>query len=486
MSLRGQLMSNPEDWKKWEGRVDGKFPLRQWLGGSDHSAVFLTERPGQTEKVAIKLIAADGPEADRQLARWRAAAQFSHPHLMRIFEAGRCRLDGTPLLYFVMEYAEEDLSQILPQRPLAPTEVTDLLPALLDALSFLHAKGFVHSRVKPSNVHAIGDELKLSADQIMAAQTVSATESSSPHTRRDVYDAPETAEGIVSPAGDVWSIGVTLVAALTQNVAFEEAASSSRSHPDPAPPPTVPQPFRGIARECLHLDPKRRCSLADIQARLQPEGRSVPAESEAPLPPQRPTNRAAIVVSAIFLVAALLIGFVIFHHRDHSRDLSSGNNAPPSATPTTVQPATEVAPQVSPQSAPQATTQTPPQAAPASATPPADKPIPPPKKATGAPGDVVHQVLPEVPASARNSINGTVKVGVRVEVDSSGKVTAATLKSPGPSKYFAALALKAAQAWEFSPPEADGKPTASAWLIQFRFKRAGTQASPERLKDRSH
>jgi TonB family protein len=468
-------MSNPEDWKKWEGRVDGKFPLRQWLGGSDHSAVFLTERPGQTEKVAIKLIAADGPEADRQLARWRAAAQLSHPHLMRIFEAGRCRLDGTPLLYFVMESAEEDLSQILPQRPLAPAEVTELLPPLLDALSYLHSKGFVHGRIKPSNVHAQGDLLKLSADQI-----VSVAEPTSARTRRDVYDAPETADGIVSPAGDVWSIGVTLVAALTQNVTFEEAASSSTSRPDPTPPPTVPQPFRGIARECLHLDPKRRCSLVEIQARLQPAARSVPAEPESP--PQRPEKRRAVFVFAIFVVAALLIAFVLFHHRDHSRDLSQDKNAPPSATATTVQPAPEAARQVSPQSTPPTTTQPPPQAAPASPTPPAA----PQKNAAVSPGEVVHQVLPDVSARARNSIDGTVKVGVRVEVDSSGKVTAATLKSPGPSKYFAALALKAAQAWEFSPPEADGKPSASAWLIQFRFKRAGTQASPERLKDRSH
>ena len=78
-------MSNPEAWKKWEGRVDGKFPLRQWLGGSKHSAVFLTERPGQpNQKVAIKLIAADA-EADQQLSHWRAASQLSYPHLMRIY-----------------------------------------------------------------------------------------------------------------------------------------------------------------------------------------------------------------------------------------------------------------------------------------------------------------------------------------------------------------------------------------------------------------
>lgn len=190
--------------EKWEGRVDGKFPLRQWLGGSDHSAVFLTERPGQPgQKVAIKLIAADA-DADLQLSRWRAAVQLSHPHLMRIYDAGRCRLDGRPLLYLITEYAEEDLAQILPQRALAPAEVTDLLPALLDALAYLHDKGFVHGRVKPSNVHAMDDQLKLSADQI-----VSFAELNPVPSRRDVYDAPETAAGIVSPAGDVWSIGVT-------------------------------------------------------------------------------------------------------------------------------------------------------------------------------------------------------------------------------------------------------------------------------------
>src|ERR1700741_3650711 len=109
-------MSNPGVWKSWEGRViDRKFPLRQWLGGSDHSAVFLTELPGlPSSKAAIKLTACDGAEADRQISRWRAAGQFSHPNLIRIYDAGRFRLGSTPLLFFVLAYSEEDLLQILP------------------------------------------------------------------------------------------------------------------------------------------------------------------------------------------------------------------------------------------------------------------------------------------------------------------------------------------------------------------------------------
>jgi len=443
-------MSNPEEARKWEGLVvDGKFPLRQWLGGSEHSSVFLTERPGQAQKVAIKLIA-QGAEAESQLSPWRTAAQLSHPHLMRIFEAGRCRVDGQPLLYLLMEYAEEDLSQILPQRPLEPAEVTDLLPALLDALSYLHGKGFVHGRVKPSNVHAMGDLLKLSADEIVSV--------AGPHParRRDVYDAPETADGIVSPTGDVWSIGVTLVAALTQNVAFLEQVAATPSHRDPDSP-AVPQPFRGIARECLHVDPKRRCSIAEIQARLQPAGRSVPAEPEAPPPEKRPAKRGLIF--AILLMMAVLVGFVIFHSR--------ANNAAVPVTATSEQPAVQAPPVAVPPPAP---------------TPPAQQPTTAPVKLPSTRGEVLHQVLPEVPQSARNTITGTIKVSVQVEVDASGKVTAAKLTHPGPSEYFARLALKAAQQWGFTPPAVDGSPAASTWVIQFRFKRTSTQASAQRMK----
>ncbi len=63
--------------KQWEGQiVEGIFPLRQYLGGSDHSAVFLTEySEGGQQKAAIKLFPADsgdGRFADLQLGICRA------------------------------------------------------------------------------------------------------------------------------------------------------------------------------------------------------------------------------------------------------------------------------------------------------------------------------------------------------------------------------------------------------------------------------
>jgi TonB family protein len=93
-------------------------------------------------------------------------------------------------------------------------------------------------------------------------------------------------------------------------------------------------------------------------------------------------------------------------------------------------------------------------------------------------GDVAQRVLPEVLESARNTIRGTVKVAVRVDVDRSGDVESAELESHGPSKYFARTALEAAQLWRFKPPMVGGRGVLSTWTLRFEFTRGGTIVVP--------
>ena len=441
-------MSKPEQkWRSWEGRfVEGKFPLRQWLGGSDHSAVFLTEFAGQpSQRTAIKLIQTDEGGADGLLSRLEATRKLSHPHLIRIFECGRCRVDGSPFLFALMECADDDLSQILPERPLAPQEVSDLLPPVLDALAYLHRNGFVHSRVKPSNVLATGDQLKLSSDQ--AARV----EQQRTLRRRDVYDAPETAAGIISPSADIWSVGVTLVAALTQTVSVAESASAQTGDL----PATIPEPFRGIVRECLQPDPNRRASLELIQARIHPSDVRAVAAPPHSLSQADSGRHRPLWIALTLILIVLGIVLALFHSR---------SNNTPERTEATKQPAAGAAP---------------PSAVPAPSTAkPTDRAAKPRK--TG--GEVVRKVLPDVPRSAQNTIRGTIKVVVRVQVDASGKVSSAKLQTRGSSRYFANQALKAAQRWEFSAPDVEGQPSTSAWLLQFTFKRKSIQAMPQRVR----
>jgi len=94
------------------------------------------------------------------------------------------------------------------------------------------------------------------------------------------------------------------------------------------------------------------------------------------------------------------------------------------------------------------------------------------------PGAVAERALPNVSQGARNTIQGRIRVGVQVRVDATGNVTDAKLTSPGPSKYFANQALQSARRWKFKPPQTDGQPTASAWLLKYQFGRAGTEIIP--------
>src|SRR6267154_235951 len=152
----------------WVGRViDGGFTLLRWLGGSARGEVFLTELPGHPEqKAAIKLIPADAADAVAPVAAWAATTTLSHPHLMRLFHTGRCEIHTASLLYVVMEYAEEDLSQIIPERPLTASETREMLHPVLDALAYLHNRGLVHGHLRPSNVMVVDNQVKISGDGI--------------------------------------------------------------------------------------------------------------------------------------------------------------------------------------------------------------------------------------------------------------------------------------------------------------------------------
>jgi TonB family protein len=92
---------------------------------------------------------------------------------------------------------------------------------------------------------------------------------------------------------------------------------------------------------------------------------------------------------------------------------------------------------------------------------------------------VVHQEIPKVPRSARQTIHGHVRVAVRVTVNSSGAVVSEVLAEPGPSRYFAQLAVKAAGKWKFS----HGQDQASReWLVRFVFSRDGTTGQAVTLR----
>jgi TonB family protein len=504
-------------WKQQEGQiVDGRYRLTLYLGGSDHSAVFLTELPDNRQRVAIKLIGADPAEADSQLSRLRRAAKLSHPHLARVLESGQAQIGNAHVIYLVTEYAEEDLSLILPDRALSPDEVREMLPLILDALQYLHSHGFVHARLKPSNIHAVDNQLKLSIDGVCAPH-----ERGSSGEKPSPYDPPELAPTGPSPAGDVWSLGMAIVEVLTQRLPIWEWTG----HADPPAPRTLPAPFLEIVRNCLRRDPAMRCTLREISENLEPEsalpaasGRtasmdpvpslksasygaasSQPESMPATIPPPHKSNSRYAVQAVAFVVALAAVIAIPRFFRHSVKPTESEPVAAAAAAPDTLKtdaPKMEVASQ--PAAQPASPKPERPSKPVTHASEPyvnAADPVPPaakkPVAAVAAPsnprpvvnlpasvparGRVVHQVIPDVSQGARNTIRGKVRVSVKVNVDPSGKVTDAAFEAPGPSKYFADAAIRAAKNWTFAPAKANGENVASQWLLRFEFAPAGTE-----------
>lgn len=496
---------------KREGQVvDGKFRLGQFVGGNERSAVFLVEYEGQqVPKAAIKLIPADSAEAAGQLARWRHAAKLSHPHLVRLLEMGRCELDQTPMLYLVMEYAEENLSSVIARRPLEPEEARAILAPVVEALAYIHSKGFVHCRLKPANIMADDDLLKISSDGLCQIG-----ESSGSLGKPGAYDAPEAAAGgRISPAGDVWSLGMTLAEALTQRLPVWERTNQA----EPSLPSNLPPELLDLARHCLRRDPQLRWTVADIAARLQ-QNSPTPPRQILPSPQTsfvNPRTMAAAVLALLALVA-IIAGPRLFRRQSQTPPAASVAVEQPSVpanvhpkpqptVPSRVQPAVPAKERAKSETKPPLSA-----APPAPGARPAPLPAPQPvagsieksgerKRAASTPAPspnpvrseppttsssgvvrakVVHQVLPEAPQKARDTIQGKVRVSVKVHVDESGSVTAATFDSPGPSQYFADRALKAAQLWKFVPAKMDGRNVPSEWILRFEIDPAAINVYP--------
>jgi TonB family protein len=447
-----------EAWMRWQGRVvNGTFPLRRYLGCSNHSGVFLTEIPSrQPPEAALKLVPASPARAESRLARWTVAAVLTHPHLIRILQTGRCELDGLPYLYAVMEYADQTLAQLLTHRALTEDEAREMLLPVLAALTFLHDRKLLHGQVKPTNILAVGEQLKLSSDTILPVGEGSPGSGSASR-----YDPPEARYGSRTTAGDIWGVGVTLIEALTRvapPVPDERAESL-------ALPPELPAAFREIVAACLNRRPQDRPTARELEAWVRGGSASAPlapaaprrpatapaGSAAAPEPPRaqapRPRSSLALLLAAAVILVLGWTGVRLLTTRQSpalATEAAGHARSQPSLTAVPVTPA-----------------------------------VPPP--AASAPGaraggtatapSAVHEEIPDVPRRARQTIHGHIKVWVRVIVAKDGAVFAARADRPGPSRYFERLAIEAARKWSFPAVDA---PDQRLMQVRFDFSRGGT------------
>ncbi len=322
--------------------IDSRYRLERPLGHGGMASVHLARDTELDRLVALKLLAENlgGDESvhRRFVREARLAARLSHPNVVSVFDAGED--GGRP--YIVMEYVEgENLAELLARRGrIPPEEARGLALQAAHGLAHAHAAGLVHRDVKPQNLILRRDgTLKIADFGIARATEATALTQAGTVLGTAAYLSPEQALGEeVTPATDVYSLGVVLYELITGRTPFQvETLDDLAQRPVMEVPPVhelvpdVPRDLEDVVMHCLARNPEYRPrDGAQLARELAPADAATTKVLPAPRRRELFRDRRLIwaAVAGLLLLAAVLLAVVL---------ASGGSSKPSRGTAVTVE-----------------------------------------------------------------------------------------------------------------------------------------------------
>ncbi len=295
-----------------EGRVlDDKYRLDERLGEGGMGTVYrathlLIDRP-----VAVKVLnqrfVEDEAARERFRREARAAGRLQHPNVAAVTDFGQTT-DG--LVYIVMELLEgRSLREVLAaDAPLDIARAVSLMLQIASAVGAAHEAGIIHRDLKPGNIHIVQRRnlppavkvldfgiAKVAADALEEADVETLTQTGVMiGTPR--YMSPEQCDGAhLTPAADVYSLGIILYELLTGATPFNGATplavALQHSSKEPQRPralrPAIPAALEQVVLHALAKSPEERPQDAgafrrELYATAQRLGLEHAAEFSAP------------------------------------------------------------------------------------------------------------------------------------------------------------------------------------------------------------
>jgi serine/threonine protein kinase len=264
-----------------------RYALKELIAHGGMADVYRATDQLLRRQVAVKMLRdVPGGAADRLrfAAEAQTLARLSHPGLVTVLDAGAS--DSQP--YLVMELIEGSSLADCAGRTLDADRVTEIGRQVADALAYAHAAGVVHRDVKPGNV-LLGPDGRVWLADFGIARLLADT---ARHTSTGLvigtasYLSPEQAQGVaVTPASDVYSLGLVLLEALTGTTAYPGAGVESavaRLGRAPEIPEHLPGGWRRLLSEMTAMSPADRPSAVDVAERLR-DVRTADEEPTTPL-----------------------------------------------------------------------------------------------------------------------------------------------------------------------------------------------------------
>jgi serine/threonine-protein kinase len=319
-----------------------RYELTGLVGTGGMSTVYCAKDRLLDRRVALKLLhdhyADDHEYVERFKREARSVARLSHPNIVTVIDRGE---DGDKQ-FIVFEFVDgENLKQLIEDSgALGIRRALEIAIACADALAFAHANGLVHRDVKPQNI-LIDDEGRIRVTDFGIARSLE-VEAGVTQTGTVMgtssYLSPEQARGqTVTPASDIYSLGVVVWELLTGEVPFtgDNFVAVALQHINEPPPsllekrPDAPPRLALAVEHALAKEPEarfptmaafaeelRRClqdldQPADAQDTLVGLPAPTPAPGPAPAPGRTQTrlgaNRWPLALALVGLLAVIAI-----------------------------------------------------------------------------------------------------------------------------------------------------------------------------------
>jgi serine/threonine-protein kinase len=255
-----------------ETLVAGRYKLLGRVGSGGMADVWCAEDTMLNRRVALKFLHERFAQDDQFVERFRreasSAAGLQHPNVVGVFDRGT--YDGTH--YIAMEFVEGASLKDLIERGLSVSEAVEIVRQVLAGAKYAHSHGIVHRDLKPQNVLVDAEGRARVSDFGIARAGASEITQTGSVLGTAQYLSPEQAQGLpVTPASDIYSIGVLLYEALTGQVPFEGDSAvtvalkqvSERPRPPSELNPQVSRALDAVVLKALAKDPANRFASAE-------------------------------------------------------------------------------------------------------------------------------------------------------------------------------------------------------------------------------
>ncbi|MEL7667476.1 MAG: Stk1 family PASTA domain-containing Ser/Thr kinase [Actinomycetota bacterium] len=250
-----------------------RYRVIEKIGSGGMADVFKAVDDVLGRTVAVKVLHPRYASDPTFVARFRqeaqAAANLSHPNIVNMYDWGR---DGETY-YIVMEYVKgTDLKSLVAQQgPLDPRKAAEYAAQVCSALAVAHGYDIIHRDIKPHNIVLAPDgTVKVMDFGIARAGNTTMTQTGSVLGTAQ-YISPEQAQGKqLSPASDLYSLGVTLYELVTGRPPFDAdtpvATALQQVNDEPIPPrqvrASIPPALEAVILRAMRKNPAERYTSA--------------------------------------------------------------------------------------------------------------------------------------------------------------------------------------------------------------------------------